>query len=172
VRFNVLIWKVTLEAKVERRRPEGSPQLLEAILDDTLPEHPKNQLVKDVRFRVLSAASQETESIGHKLLLGLNGAIHSRWELAYYKKHWPKQTPKTTHEIKEALVLVDRLLIRLVASINTFDPKQLEDFILPEGVPAGDVDQALGPIKRKIAVVGALGRATDLPQLPGAAKAI
>jgi len=66
---------------VERRRPEGSPQLLEAILDDTLPEHPKNQLVRDVRFRVLSAASQETESIGHKLLLGLNGAIHSRWEL-------------------------------------------------------------------------------------------
>ena len=59
-----------------------------------------------------------------------------------------------------------------IASINTFDPKQLKDFILPEGVPAWDVDQALGPIKRKIAVVGALGRATDLPQLPRAARAI
>ena len=75
-------------------------------------------------------------------------------KLDYYKKHWPKQTCKIAHEIKEALVLVDRLLTRLLASIHTFDPKELEDFILPEGVPAEHVDQALGPIKRKIAVVG------------------
>lgn len=165
--FDVFSWKVKLEAKVERQRPRGSPLVFEAILNDTIPEHSKSKLAKDVRFRVINAASHETESLGHKLLLGLNGAIHSRWELEYYKKHWPKQTRKISHEIREALVLVDRLLTRLLAALHTFAPEELHGFVLPEGVPAEHMDQALGPIKRKIAVHGALGRETPLPQIPG-----
>ena len=152
---------------MERQRPQGSPLVFEEILNEAMPEHSKNTLVKDGRHRVKNAASHETESLGHKLLLGLNGAIHTRWELEYYKQKWPKQTRKVKHEIKEALVLVDKLLVRLVAAINFFAPEELQNFVLPRGVPAEHVDQALGPIKRKLAVHGALGRTDPLPQIPG-----
>ena len=64
-------------------------------------------------------------------------------------------------------MLVDRLLTRLLAALHTFAPEELHGFVLPEGVPAEHMDQALGPIKRKIAVHGALGRETPLPQIPG-----